>query len=63
MGVVLMGVMHSLIGCVAGVPLQTEKTSDHFDITYVETHQWSTKQEVVQKLGIPEAIFRSKEET
>lgn len=52
-----------LSGCLAGVPLQTEKPSDHFDVKYIETHQGSSKQEVVQNLGIPDAIFRSKERT
>jgi hypothetical protein len=43
--------------------MQTERASDHFDTDYVVTHVHSTKEEVVQKFGIPDAIFRSKEKT
>ena len=59
----VIGIVLLLAGCIAGVPLQTEKPSDHFDVKYVETHQRSTKQEVVKELGWPEVIFRSKDKT
>jgi len=52
-----------LTGCFFGLPVQTESPSDHFDVNYLETHQHSTKQEVVKKLGVPGAIFRLGEKT
>ena len=52
-----------LVGCVAGLPVQTETPSEHFDTDYVETHVGSTKEEVLQKLGAPDAIFGAKGRT
>jgi len=63
LSILVLGMVLLLTGCIAGVPLKTEKPSDHFDLKYVETHQRSTKQEVVEELGGPEVIFRSKDKT
>ncbi len=52
-----------LTACAAVVPLQKESPSNHFEVNYVETHPRLTKQEAVNKLGIPGAIFRAEDET
>jgi len=62
-GTVVLVAMLLLAACIAGIPVKTEKPSDHFDIDYIETHQGSTREEVVQKLGVPDRIFRSNEKT
>jgi hypothetical protein len=59
----LLGTMIMLAGCLTGLPVPTDKASEHFEIEYIETHRGSTRHEVVQKLGVPNAIFRSKGKT
>jgi hypothetical protein len=61
--VVLAVSMLLLAGCVAGFPVHTDKPSNHFDTKYIEAHQGSTKQEVLQQLGDPDTILQSKGKT
>ena len=51
------------VSCVANVPVPTERPSQHFEMNYLKTHLQSTKADIIQKLGAPEAIFRSNQET
>ena len=58
-----MAVMSFVTGCIANVPVKTDRPSHSFDVNYVKTHLQSTQQELVQQLGVPGLIFRSGKDT
>lgn len=50
-------------GCVANVPVRTDRPSQSFETDYIKTHLQSTKRVVIEELGPPEAIFQSNNDT
>jgi len=52
-----------LSGCYGTIPIHNKEASNHFDLEYIEAHQCSTMEEIVQKLGVPATILRSENET
>ena len=52
-----------ITGCVANVPVRTDRPTGSFEIDYVKTHLQSTKQEIVQKLGLPWVVLHSEQQT
>ena len=58
-----MAVSSFITGCIANVPVRTDLPSQSFEVDYVKTHLRSTKQEMIQQVGMPELIFHSGRET
>ena len=58
-----MAVTSFVTGCIANVPVKTDRPSHSFDVSYVKSHLQSTQQELVQQLGVPGLILRSGKDT
>lgn len=58
-----MAVTSFVTGCIANVPVRTDRPSKSFEMDYVKTHMRSTEREIIEQLGLPGLVLRSGTET
>ena len=61
--VLTMAVTSFITGCIANVPVRTDRPSQSFQLDYVKTHFQSTEQEIIEQLGPPGLVLRSDPKT
>ena len=59
----IVAVTACVTGCIANVPVRTDRPSKSFEMDYVKTHLRSTEQEIIEQLGLPGLVLRSGTET